>query len=134
MRNSLEETVVLEVASGRSSIIGYMAEGPGPVRIKGTIGGRHWYHAAAGAKVILAFSPEKFKDEILRRELIRCTPNTIVDQNALEKEIKLIRRRGFSFDNEERNIGIRAFGCPVFNHEGKPVAGLVAAGSLQRIT
>lgn len=134
LRNSLEETVVLEVASGGSSIIGYMAEGPGPVRIKGTIGGRHWYHAAAGAKAILAFSSAEFREQILGKELIRCTPNTIVDRNALEREINLIRRRGFSFDNEERNIGIRAFGCAVFNHEGKPVAGLVAAGPLQRIT
>ena len=134
LRNSLEETVVLEVASGGSSIIAYMAEGPGPVRIKETIGGRHWYHAAAGAKVILAFSPAEFRDEILQKELIRCTPNTMVDRSALEKEMRLIRRQGFSFDNEERNIGIRAFGCAVFNHEGKPVAGLVAAGPLQRIT
>jgi len=134
LRNSLEETVVLEVASGQSSVIAYMAEGPGPVRIKETIGGRHWYHAAAGAKVILAFSPAEFRDEILQKELIRCTPNTMVDRSALEKEMRLIRRQGFSFDNEERNIGIRAFGCAVFNHEGKPVAGLVAAGPLQRIT
>jgi len=56
LRNSLEETIVLEVASVRAQIIGYMAEGPGPIRIKETIGGRHWYHAAAGAKAILAFS------------------------------------------------------------------------------
>lgn len=134
LRNSLEETIVLEVASGQSTIIGYMAEGPGPVRIKETIGGRHWYHAAAGAKAILAFSSVEFRDEILQQELIRCTPNTMVDRSALEKEMRLIRRQGFSFDDEERNIGIRAFGCPVFNHEGKPVAGLVAAGPIQRIT
>ena len=134
LRNSLEETIVLEVASGQSTIIGYMAEGPGPIRIKETIGGRHWYHAAAGAKAILAFSPVEFRNDILQQELIRCTPNTTVDRNALEKEMRVIRRQGFSFDDEERNIGIRAFGCAVFNHEGKPVAGLVAAGPLQRIT
>jgi len=134
LRTTLEETVVLEVASGRSSIIGYMAEGPGPIRIKGTIGDRHWYHAAAGAKAILAFSSAEFRDNVLRRELIRCTPHTMTDRGKLEKEIKGIRRRGFSFDNEERNIGIRAFGCAVFNHEGKPVAGLAGAGPLSRIT
>ena len=134
LRNRLEETVVLEVASGRSSIIGYMAEGPGPIRIKGTIGGRHWYHAAAGAKAILAFSSPEFRDDILRKELIRCTPHTMTDRDTLEKEMEKIRRQGFSFDNEERNPGIRAFGCAVFNHEGKPVAGLVVAGPLSRIT
>jgi DNA-binding IclR family transcriptional regulator len=134
LRATLEETVVLEVASARSSIICYMAEGPGPIRIKGTIGDRHWYHAAAGAKAILAFSSPEFRDEILGEKLIPSTPNTITDRSALEEQLKQIRRQGFSFDNEERNISIRAFGCPVFDHEGKAVAGIAVAGPIQRIT
>lgn len=133
LRDKIEETVVLEIPSSHSTIIGYMAEGPGPVRIKGTIGERHWYHAAAGAKAILAFSPVEFREKILARELIKFTPRTITEREKLKKEMERIRRLGFSFDNEERNIGIRAFGCPIFGPEGKPVAGLVVAGPISRI-
>ncbi len=134
LRDLIEETVVLEIASYHSTIIGYMAEGPGPVRIKGTIGERHWYHAAAGAKAILAFSSKEFFEEIMRKGLIKCTPNTITERKKLEREIQKIRREGFSFDNEERNIGIRAFGCPIFGPDGKPVAAIAVAGPISRIT
>jgi len=134
LRDRIEETVVLEIASAHSTIIGYMAEGPGPVRIKGTIGERHWYHAAAGAKAILAFLNPKSREQILKKELIKCTPNTITDRKKLEKEMDKIRHQGFSFDNEERNIGIRAFGCPIFGPGGNPIAGIVVAGPVSRIT
>jgi IclR family transcriptional regulator, KDG regulon repressor len=134
LRNILGQTVVLEIGAPKNSIIGYMAEGEGPIRIKETVGGRHWYHAAAGAKSILAFSTKEFRESILQEKMIRCTPRTMTDQKKVEKELEKIRKRGFSFDNEERNIGIRAFGCPIFNREKKPVAAVVIAGSAQNIT
>jgi len=134
LRNTLGETVVLEVGAPKNTIIGYMAEGGGPIRIKESVGGRHWYHAAAGAKSILAFSTPEFREGILKEKMIRCTSNTMTDRKMLEDELERIMRQGFSFDNEERNVGIRAFGCPIFNHEKKPVAAVVVAGSSQNIT
>jgi IclR family KDG regulon transcriptional repressor len=134
LRNTCGETVVLEVAAPKNTIIGYIAEGSGPIRIKETIGSRHWYHAAAGAKAILAFSTPEFRDEVLKEKMVRCTSHTMTDQRIVERELKRIRRQGFSFDNEERNAGIRAFGAPVFNHEKRPVAAIAVAGPSQKIT
>ena len=134
LRNILGETVVLEVGAPKNTIIGYMAEGAGPIRIKETVGGRHWYHAAAGAKSILAFSTPEFRERILKEKMIRCTSHTLTDRKMLERELERIKQQGFSFDNEERNTGIRAFGCPLFNNEKRPVAAVVVAGSSQNIT
>jgi DNA-binding IclR family transcriptional regulator len=134
LRDALKETVVLEVVSGRSAVIAYIAEGPGPIRIKGTVGDRRPVHAAAGAKAILAFSPPEMKEQLLKEEMKRLTPNTITVPSVLLGQLQEIRRQGFAIDNEEVNIGINAVGAPIFNHEGKPVAAVVAAGLSHAIT
>lgn len=134
LRDRLKETIVLEVVLGRSSVIGYIAEGPGPIRIKGYVGDRRPVHAAAGAKAILAFSSPEMSREFLMGKMRRLTPNTITDPVKLRRQLEEIRKRGFAFDNEEVNIGINAIGAPIFNHEGNPVAAVVVAGLSQGIT
>jgi len=134
LRDALKETVVLELVSGRSAVIAYIAEGSGPIRIKGTVGDRRPVHAAAGAKAILAFSPSEMKEQFLKEKMIQLTPNTITNPSVLLDQLQEIRRQGFAFDNEEVNLGINAVGAPIFNHEGKPVAAVVVAGLSQAIT
>jgi DNA-binding IclR family transcriptional regulator len=134
LRNKLGETVVLEVAGSLHTTIAHIAEAPGPIRLKENVGASHGYNASAGAKSILAFSADGFREKILRMGLPRFTSRTITDPENLEKHLKEVRRRGFAFDDEERNTEIRAFGCPIFSHEKKPVASVVVAGPVHRIT
>ena len=83
LRDALKETVVLELVSGRSAVIAYIAEGSGPIRIKGAVGDRRPVHAAAGAKAILAFSPPEMKEQLLKEEMKQLTPNTSTDVKVL---------------------------------------------------
>ena len=134
LRNQLGETAVLELATPMCTIMAYIAEGPGAIRLKETVGARHGYNAAAGAKSILAYSGEEFQNRILGKKLLRFTPKTITSSKVLVRHLKEIKRQGFAFDDEERNTEIRAFGCPVFNYEKKPVCAVVVAGPAHRIT
>jgi len=134
LRNMLKETVVLEVLSGKNTIIAYLAEVPRPVRLAGTIGDVLPLHVVAGAKAILAFLPPETRESLLSGELARYTPNTITDFAVLRDQFQEIRRQGFAFDKEEHDIGTSAVGTPIFNHEAEPVASLVVAGPSQRIT
>jgi DNA-binding IclR family transcriptional regulator len=134
LRNRLGETVVLEVAGPAHTNIAHIAEGPGPIRLKEDVGALHGYNAAAGAKSILAYSTDEFRDRILGQKLTRFTSRSITDPESLRKHLQEIRRRGFAFDDEERNTDIRAFGCPIFNHEKRPVASVTVAGPAHRIT
>jgi DNA-binding IclR family transcriptional regulator len=134
LRDRLGDTVVLEVAAATGTMIAHIAEGPGPMRIRESVGGRHGYNAAAGAKSILAHGSEEFRERILKEELPRFTARTIRDPGVLRKHLGEIRQQGFAFDDEERNTGIRAFGCPVFNHDEKPIAAVAVAGPAHRIT
>jgi IclR family KDG regulon transcriptional repressor len=134
LRNILKETIVLEVLAGNSTVMAYIAEGPQRVRIAGTIGDRIPIHAAAGAKAILAFSLPEVRDTFLNGEMPRLTPNTITDPEIFRRQLQNIRRQGFSFDNEEIDVGINAVGAPIFNYEEKPVAAVVVAGPSPRVT
>ncbi|OGP54431.1 MAG: hypothetical protein A2Y65_09615 [Deltaproteobacteria bacterium RBG_13_52_11] len=134
LRSTLKETIVFEVLVGNSTVMAYIAEGPQQVRIAGTIGDRLPIHAAAGAKAILAFSPPEVRDSLLNGQMPRFTPNTITDPKMFQRQLQDIRRQGFSFDNEEIDIGINAVGAPIFNYKEKPVAAVVVAGPSPRVT
>jgi DNA-binding IclR family transcriptional regulator len=134
LRDRIKETVVLEVISGENTIIVYIAEGPRPIRIAGTVGDILPAHVAAGAKAILAFSSPNVWKRFFNAKLPSFTENTITDPKVLHKRFEEIRREGFAFDKEEHDIGINAIGAPIFNNEEKPVASVVVAGPSQRIT
>ena len=123
LRSVLGETVVLEVLSGESTVMAYVAEGPQRVRIAGTVGDRLPAHAAAGAKAILAYSPPETVERSLGKDL-----------QADRRELERIRRKGFSLDREEIDVGINAVGAPVFDREDRAVAAVVVAGPAQRVT
>jgi DNA-binding IclR family transcriptional regulator len=134
LRSTLEETVVLEVLSGTSSVMAYVTEGPQRVRIAGTVGDRLPAHAAAGAKAILASAPEEMVDRFLAGELTQLTSNTITDLKAYKRELEETRRRGYSLDREEIDIGINAIGVPIFGNDRVPIAAVVVVGPSRRIT
>lgn len=134
LRSTLEETVVLEILSGTSTVMAYVAEGPQRVRIAGSVGDRLPVHAAAGAKAILAFSPPEKVEKLIAGRLPQLTANTITDIEAYKSGLDEIRRNGYSFDNEEIDIGINAVGVPIFDHDREPIAAVVVAGPSQRIT
>jgi DNA-binding IclR family transcriptional regulator len=71
---------------------------------------------------------------LIRGKLQRFTPNTITSMKAYRQGLEEIRRRGYSLDEEEIDIGINAVGVPVFNREDEAIAAVVVAGLAQRIT
>ena len=134
LREAAGETTVLELPNSTHSVMAVVCEGLGPVRIKGVVGDHHHYHTSAGAKALIAFADPEQREAVLAEGLEAVTPNSQTDRDEFEKEMAEIRRRGFSFDGQENNLGVQAFGAPVFNHEGRPAAAVVIAGAAQNVT
>jgi DNA-binding IclR family transcriptional regulator len=64
-------------------------------------------------------------ERILAREgLKRFTEHTITDRALLARELENIRQRGFAFDDEEHEVGVRCVAAPVRNNQGATVAAL----------
>ena len=134
LRNRLQETVVLEVLSGNSTILAYVAEGPGPIYVREAVGERRPVHASAGGKLLLAFSSLETRTRHLSGNLPSMTPRTITDIDVLQVHLDKIQRQGYAIDNEEVHVGIRAVGAPVFSNKKDIIAAVVATGLVQKIS
>lgn len=133
LRDEVEESVILEVLSGRYTVMAYIADGPRRVRLAGSIGDMLPIHVAAGAKAILAHSSSQIVDNLLEKKLPQLTEHTITDPKILKDQLKEIRKTGISFDLEEHDLDITAMAAPIFNREEQAVAAVVVAGPSQRI-
>lgn len=111
-------------------------EGPEPVRLFSSIGSAYpYFHATAPGKVYLAhMSGEKLKLVMDRMGLPRITQHTIASLTELEKELKSVKKRGYSFDHQEMRVGVSRVAAPVYDQTDNVVACLGCAGPSFRVT
>lgn len=92
-------------------------------------------HASGIGKALLAqWSPAQVQDMMKTRAPERFTIHTLVSQADLMADLEATRARGYSFDAEEKNIGMRCIAAPVFDVYGDAVAGLSISGPVARIS
>jgi DNA-binding IclR family transcriptional regulator len=133
LRDKLDETITLELWSGDSTVMTYIAESSHPVRVAGRIGDRLPFHAAAGAKAILSFAAPHRVEALLQEELERLTPTTVTDPEHFKQQLLTFKQQGFAIDYEEIDIGICAVGAPIFNHQHQAFAAVVVVTPTQRL-
>lgn len=98
-------------------------------------GNRGPVHCTASGKVMLAhLPPDKIEATLAQAELSRYTNETITDSVHLRKELSRIRQEGIAIDWGEMEEHVRCVAAPVFNHEGKVVAGISVSGPANRMT
>jgi DNA-binding IclR family transcriptional regulator len=137
LSNLIEETVVLNVIDGNSTV--YLESVDPEMGRAGIVlsirrGTRHPLHAGAAGKILLAYQPqERIEQYLTSQQLEKFTENTIVDPNKLRKHLKAIRKAGYALSEEEITLGFTAFAAPIFDHKGDIIAGLFVLGPTQRI-
>ena len=135
LRSSVNTSIVLEQMVKDKSIVMSVSEGQQRIRLAGNVGESIPIHAAAGAKAVLAFSDPEITEKIISRIDVfdRFTPNTITSKDKLIQNLRKAKRNGYSLDNEETDIGIKAIGVPIFDYRHVPVAGLAVVFPTHRI-
>jgi IclR family KDG regulon transcriptional repressor len=123
-----EETCQLQVPHGDMVLVLDTVSPEVQYYLRVVPGGLVHYHANAFGKAILAFQAEEDIKRILPPRLAALTPHTIVLRSELLKQLEEVRRTGLGYDNEEYNEGIRCIGSPVFDVEGRIVAGIGVSG------
>ena len=82
-------------------------------------------HCSASGKLLMAFAPEAIRERFLKSAPFKAlTKSTITSAKGLEREFEVIRRRGYSEDNQEFLSGVCCLAVPVRNGAGDAVAGL----------
>src|SRR5579872_6568773 len=135
LRDLTKETVTLNVKSGFQRVCIEQLEGLEEVRWQGEIGRIDILYAGAGGKSLLAYFPpaelDAYLEQVARRPL---TPHTVVDREALERELAQIRQRGYATGGQDRQLGVTGVSAPIFNDAGAAFASITVAAPAVRGT
>ncbi len=83
-------------------------------------------NSTALGKAVLAFLPEEEMSDIIKTlPFEHKTNRTIVDKDQLYRELEIIKKRGYSLNNEEFVPGLIALGAPLINTNTDTVAGAI---------
>jgi DNA-binding IclR family transcriptional regulator len=103
------------------------------ITVRTPIGARFSAHATAIGKVVLAYLPDRDVDAILRvNGLPRFTAATRTKLSALKHDLRAVRDRGYSLDEQELERGLSGVAVPVLYRETKLVAAVGIAGPTLR--
>ncbi|MFZ9197947.1 MAG: HTH-type transcriptional regulator BhcR [Paracoccaceae bacterium] len=92
-------------------------------------------HASGIGKALLAQMETGQRDRCLATGGLEVfTPNTIITRSALWTDLQLICERGYSYDDEERTLGMRCIAAPVFDVNSEAVAGISVSGPTSRVS
>ena len=134
LRDATTETVHLEARLGDGGVILEEAEGLHHLRFTCDLGTTFELHAAAPGKVFLAFMGNDERLDLMKRmKLTRYNERTITSRVKLEKELEVVRRKGYALDRAEIVDGIHCVSAPVFDGGGRLVAAVTVTGPTARL-
>ena len=91
------------------------------------------YSTSMGKAILAYLPPDKAQAVIDVIQFKAFTPKTITSKEELMSALERIRRRGYSIDDEEMEIGTRCVGAPILDTEGRPIAAMSVSGSATRL-
>lgn len=128
------ETASLAILNENSVLFLGQAESQESIRGCFPTGTRAPLHASGVGKALLAFgAPEFLRDYLEQTNLTQFTKATLTTPKDLRDDIARIRARGFAFENEEQNQGMRSIAAPVYDITGQAVASISISGPSYRI-
>jgi len=98
------------------------------------IGGRAPLHLTSTGKLFLSVDdPKAVRSYASRTGLAGHNKNSITDLSRLERELSLVRARGYARDNEELELGVRCMAAGIRDDSGKLIAGLSISAPAYRL-
>jgi DNA-binding IclR family transcriptional regulator len=88
---------------------------------------------AIGRALLSGLSDEEARDLLAQTPLERYTPRTAVSISEVLDRVRVVRRQGYAFDDEERYVGVQCVAAPVYDHTGRVVAAIGISGPTVRM-
>ena len=137
MRRLMEqsgETANLAILDGTEAVFIAQVQCREMMRILVKLGSRVPLHASGVGKAIFASLPDEQIDAILKvKGLPRITEHTITAPETMWAALKVIRQRGWSFDDEEHAPGTRCVAATIYDEHAEPLAAISLAGPASRL-
>lgn len=138
MRNLMEqtgETANLAICEGGDVVFISQVETHKPIRAFFRPGSRSPMHASGIGKALLAgMRPQEVEKIVRLKGLPDFTPKTFTQIENLFTELEATRKRGWSYDDEERYIGMRCIAASIHNEHGEVTAGISISGPTVRFS
>ncbi len=132
--NRVNETANLAMRDGWEAVYVLQVESRQMLRLFAHPGARHPLHCTGVGKILLAWEPEDQVRAFLESApLLRFTPRTLTDPEAILRELRSVRTRGYAVDREERERGVRCVAAPVRDSQGRVVAALSVSAPATRL-
>jgi IclR family acetate operon transcriptional repressor len=137
MRRLMEqagETANLAILDGTEAVFIDQVQCRETMRTIVKLGSRVPLHASGVGKAIFATLHDEEIDAILKvKGLPRITPHTITMPETMWAALRVIRQRGFSFDDEEHLPGTRCVAAPIYNEHAESLGAISIAGPSARL-
>ncbi|MGE4800282.1 glyoxylate bypass operon transcriptional repressor IclR [Yersinia hibernica] len=105
------------------------------MRMSAPIGGKLPMHASGAGKAFLStLSDEQLIQLLHKKGLHAYTQHTRTNPASLKKNLALIRKQGYSFDDEEHALGLRCIAACLFDEHHEAFAAISISGPVSRIT
>jgi DNA-binding IclR family transcriptional regulator len=105
-----------------------------PVRVAPRIGIKSPLHCTGAGKVLAAnLSEDDLRTYLLGRELMKFTPNTIVDHDEFAGQLRRTAYLGYAVDHEESELGVTCIGAPLRDRTGAIVGAVSVSGPSVRM-
>lgn len=133
--NEVGESCNLTALSGSEVMYLDRVETPAPLRFYLHSGSRVPVHCSASGKLFLAgMTPAQRQRLLAHAALETFTPKTLINLEALEEEIKQVKRQGFALDNEEFLPGLLCVAVMVPGASGRSNLCVAVQAPIMRLT
>ena len=134
LRDQVEDTVLIGVREGKEVIVLDEAIGNRMFCFISKLGYRIGVSCSAPGKAIIAYLPEKEREDIINSvKFIRYNERTITTKAGLRENLAEVVKNGYSFDDSEQFEGIYCIGAPIFDRSGYPVSSVWVTGLMMNI-
>lgn len=135
LKEDTKEAVNLVIRDGDEAIYIEKVDTSEPVRVYTKVGRRAPLYAGACPRVLLTFMEREEQQRYIDNvKMVKIAKNTIVRRDILRDIIEKDRKRQYTVSYSELEDYSAAVAVPIFNHEGKVVAGLSVAGPEHRFS
>jgi len=131
----IDETCHLAIPCDDRSLIVAVQDSPHPLRAASRPGFLAELHCSSTGKAFLAFlHQDRLAELFAEMKLTKRTAHTLTTLAELRREGELTRKRGYSLDDEEFNLGVRCLAAPVFGSDRTCVAAIGITAATVRFT
>jgi DNA-binding IclR family transcriptional regulator len=131
LRDATGETTTLSVLAGQNRAYVDQYESPREIRMTVELSRLYPLHAGSSSRAMLAFLPRSESDRIIGAGLGQITGETIVQPDALRRNLAEVRARGYATSRGERQAGAGSLAAPLFDARGV-VGAISVCGPLAR--